>query len=785
MMIVLDTLAVAEGTMPKPKVIAVFADGTGNSAAKLFKTNVWRLYDALDTSDPGDSGLERQIAYYHDGVGTSSFKPLAIAGGAFGWGLKRNVLDLYTFVCRNYQPGDRICAFGFSRGAFTVRLLAGLIAREGLVVNTSERDLEAYARDAYRQYRRRFNQTKGLVGPLRNLRDLVITGWRKLTWRNTYAEQKTAHPNHDVPIDFLGVWDTVAAYGMPIAEITRGIDDWVWPLSMPDYKLNPKVKRARHALALDDERDTFHPLIWDERSQNPERIKQVWFAGMHSDVGGGYPDDSLAYVSLDWMLTEASGAELRFQKKAVEEIQRIMNANGALHDSRRGVGAYYRYQPRKVSAHVSPPDPTTLLMQDPVDDTNAVMKSVKIHDSVFRRIQQGTDRYAPIVLPGAYSIVSTNGATNPRPVEADPATRAQDQERVWDRVWKRRINYFLTVGFSAYLLLLPLWNYFWPPSACVGPQCLLVPVIRAAGSVIPAIAQGWVDAFAAAPGRSTVVLLVIALLLGRSKRLQTESRDDMRALWETSLGMKGPRTTAPKPTNRLIRWLRTRPAYQHFFQSLKWTVLPVVFGCLILAVVAVLVVALLSMTVLRVGIWKAESSNVSCQPAGDGKLFETTSTCWPLPGTIEAGKRYRVVVTVKDDWRDLSIDTSPEGFGFARMGLPGNLFAPLRRSLSAQWFQPLVKIASGDGDFAMVPLAMRRADTVAKASTEIQKSDTIPSSYTAQFTAPKSGRAYFFVNDVLLPSWVPSVCGFGPSSFYENNHGTATIEIEPVAVKPK
>lgn len=90
------------------KRIAVFADGTGNSAAKLFKTNVWRMYDALDTGDPGTSGRMRQIAYYHDGVGTSSFKPLAVLGGAFGWGLKRNILDLYTFVCRNYEPGGTI-----------------------------------------------------------------------------------------------------------------------------------------------------------------------------------------------------------------------------------------------------------------------------------------------------------------------------------------------------------------------------------------------------------------------------------------------------------------------------------------------------------------------------------------------------------------------------------------------------------------------------------------------------------------------------------------------------
>ena len=749
------------------KVIAVFADGTGNSAAKLFKTNVWRLYDALDTSDPGISGHERQIAYYHDGVGTSSFKPLAIAGGAFGWGLKRNVLDLYTFVCRNYEPGDRICAFGFSRGAFTVRLLAGLIAREGLVANTSERDLETYARDAYRQYRRRFNQTRGLVEPLRNVRDLLITGWRKLTKRNTYAAQKSAHRNHDVEIDFVGVWDTVAAYGMPIAEITRGIDDWVWPLSMPNYRLSPKVKRARHALALDDERDTFHPLFWDEEQEtDPDRIKQVWFAGMHSDVGGGYPDDSLAHVSLDWMRTEAEGANLRFQPKAVAEIQRMMNANGALHDSRRGVGAYYRYQPRKISAHASKPDPTTLLMQDPERETSATLVSVKIHDSVFRRIQQGTDRYAPIVLPDSYTIVRTGPGPSPRPAESSPLKRAEDQERVWDRVWKRRVNYFATVGFSAYLLLLPLWNSFWPPSACVGPQCVLIPAIRAAGSVIPAIAQTWVDAFAAAPGRSAVVLAVIALLLGRSKRIQTESRDEMRALWEKSMGLTAA-TSAPKATNRLIRKLRQHPAYQRFFQSLKWTVLPVVFGWLILGIAALLVIALLTMTALRVGIWRAESSNVWCEPA-EGN-FKTSSKCWPLPGTIEAKTRYRVTITVdaKDPWRDLSIDTSPEGFGLARMGLPGNLLAPLRRSLSAQWFQPLVKIVSGNGDFTIVPLEMQRADTS-------------PSSYTAQFTAPKSGRAYVFVNDVLLPAWVPRIGRFHPGYLYENNRGTATIKIESI-----
>src|SRR5262252_7343781 len=108
-----------------PKNIVLLSDGTGNSSAKVFRTNVWRLYQALDLSQP-----ERQIAFYNDGVGTSSFKPAAILGGAFGWGLKRNVIDIYTFLSRNYERGDRIYCFGFSRGAFTIRVLAGLIHAE-------------------------------------------------------------------------------------------------------------------------------------------------------------------------------------------------------------------------------------------------------------------------------------------------------------------------------------------------------------------------------------------------------------------------------------------------------------------------------------------------------------------------------------------------------------------------------------------------------------------------------------------------------------------------------
>src|SRR3989338_1841759 len=123
-----------------PKNIVLLSDGTGNSVAKLFKTNVWRLYQALDLQG-GD-----QIAFYDDGDGTESFKPLALLGGAIGLGLKRNVLDLYTFLCRNYEQNDRIYGFGFSRGAFTIRTLVGLIASQGVVRAASGGELRRRGR---------------------------------------------------------------------------------------------------------------------------------------------------------------------------------------------------------------------------------------------------------------------------------------------------------------------------------------------------------------------------------------------------------------------------------------------------------------------------------------------------------------------------------------------------------------------------------------------------------------------------------------------------------------
>jgi uncharacterized protein (DUF2235 family) len=171
------------------KRIILLSDGTGNAAGKVWRTNVWRLFQSLELKG------SNQIAIYDDGVGTSSFKPLAILGGVFGWGLKRNVLNLYKFLCRNYQPADEIYAFGFSRGAFTIRVVVGLVLNQGLVHFANEAELDKKARAAFRAYRHDKYPVWNLQYPFR-----LIQFWM----------DKRFYKSCETPInsiEFVGVWD--------------------------------------------------------------------------------------------------------------------------------------------------------------------------------------------------------------------------------------------------------------------------------------------------------------------------------------------------------------------------------------------------------------------------------------------------------------------------------------------------------------------------------------------------------------------------------------------------
>ncbi|MFM2411646.1 MAG: hypothetical protein RL481_2474, partial [Pseudomonadota bacterium] len=437
------------------RTIALFSDGTGNSSAKLQKTNVWRLYEALDLGYPSahcrDDGIDNsdnvQIAYYDDGVGTSAFKLLAMLGGVFGFGLARNICDIYKFLCRNYREDDPIFAFGFSRGAYTIRLLVGMIAQFGVVDYRNERDLDFDARDLWSEYRRQLH-TNNMASDLvvcaaRALRRKVIGLKRAVFRQRPYAaglkELRARHGQLPPPsflrewwthwflseeereatklkpmgpdIAFVGVWDTVAAYGGPFIEITRALDEWLWPLTMSNYRLSPKVQRARHALAIDDKRDAFLPLLWDEtgeedaQSKNP-RLQQTWFAGMHSDVGGGYSDESLSFVSLYWMIEHAEESGLRILPEYRERIKQFRNVYGPLHNSRGGGGSLYRYQPRYIAAWIAADEqnraiPATRIFRDPTidrgryKDHGLLKHPIRLHKSVVERLLASTDGYGP------------------------------------------------------------------------------------------------------------------------------------------------------------------------------------------------------------------------------------------------------------------------------------------------------------------------------------------------------------------------------------------------------
>jgi uncharacterized protein (DUF2235 family) len=746
------------------KNIVVFSDGTGNSAAKVFKTNVWRMYQALDLS------TKDQIAAYDDGVGTSSFRPLAILGGALGVGLARNVKHLYAFICRNYEDGDKLYAFGFSRGAFTIRILAGLLCDQGILPRMPERDLERHVANAYRAFRRRFNTTGGLVGPLRSVRDGVLRLVDRLRGRTLY-EQLTRL--EEVPIDFLGLWDTVDAYGLPIDEMTRAVDLYFWPLSMRERNLSPLVQRACHALALDDERQTFHPVLWNEEHEpiraniEDERITQVWFTGMHANVGGGYADDGLSYVPLAWMLDRAAARGLRFKPHVArqihaaaaasldtiaDELKRDATPFGRMYDSRQGAGSYYRYDPRSVEA----------LTNDTTDETNkVVIKRPKIHESVFRRIREGNDRYAPIVLPPSYAVVDESGAIvdlnrSGYETTATAAARHERQEAVWNLVARRRRTYFGSLLVTAVAVLMPLMMRAKTDGAAPGPFALLSPVIGAAGMLLPSLATPWIAVYRSYPWLLLVIGALLGALTAKSRSLQVEIEDRMRGVWQHVTGEPGS-GDAPPPSSS-VRTSKSRRAAADVW---KRTYAPALFA-LLFALVGVF--GFNRAMIAMVGAFgcvctpASGSQDIKGDAHADG--FATSNPCWSSGFKLKEGTRYRVKLTTGESWADKGREANVRGVQAPSFMM--YLGVPLRRQIGQPWFQPIARIgATGEDEYPLVPIV---------------PGDEISTTLVSEFTARTSGELFLYINDaaVLSPRlpWL---------EFYSNNQGNAALDIKEVA----
>ncbi len=354
--------------------LIVCADGTWNTPDQEdggipSPTNVVKLYNCLaEVDDAGDE----QLRYYHPGVGSEGNWWDKVKGGSVGVGLSKNIMSAYRWLGSNYGEGDRLFLFGFSRGAYTVRSLAGMIARCGLLDLSGLPDPEVWARveKAYK------------------------AGYRKKEARSKWAMNWDFHGGRaadgHMDIHFIGVWDTVGAMGIPDDMALLNLFDDRKAYAFHDTKLGVKVINARHAVALDEERASFSPTLW-MGSENKINVKQQWFAGVHADVGGGYANTGLSDIALKWMIDEAEAKGLDFNSAMLEQIN--PDIHGILHDSNNGVFKLLKSQPRNApkviksnkNIHVSAADRSSNppISQAPYRPTQLLRKGQSVTVSIY------------------------------------------------------------------------------------------------------------------------------------------------------------------------------------------------------------------------------------------------------------------------------------------------------------------------------------------------------------------------------------------------------------------
>lgn len=376
------------------KNLVICCDGTWNTADQHSNgspcpTNVIKVARAVR---PVTVDGTAQVVFYLQGVGTHRGLD-RFTGGAFGMGLSRNIQEAYRFIVHNMEQGDRLYVFGFSRGAYTARSLCGLVRKAGVLQKQhSERVPEAYA-----LYRR----------PDVHPDDPAATRFRDQFSRV-------------VTIDFLGVWDTVGALGIPgrLRRLTQRRHQF------HDVRLSNVVRNAFHAVAIDEHRHAFQPSLWDDKVREGQRVEQVWFAGAHSNVGGGYPEAGLADEAFTWMKQRAEECGLAFDDAYVGERVRP-NVMGTLWNSRTGMyrlrRAYHRpiglAAPSNESLH-----PTALHRYRTAAAEYAPRNlGMYIASRWYRLYGHAADGapHVPAIRPAPLSALDATRITN-RPAAADP-----------------------------------------------------------------------------------------------------------------------------------------------------------------------------------------------------------------------------------------------------------------------------------------------------------------------------------------------------------------------------
>jgi hypothetical protein len=623
----------------------------------------------------------------------------------------------------------------------------------------------------------------------------------------------------------------VDAYGGPIEEMTRAIDYWVWPLSMPDRFMSAKVHKACHALAIEEERQAFTPVIWDQRyvrataevvgrektewlfgidydprseaakvAEPPphlrmnlppidrQRISQVWFTGVHSDIGGGYPQDGLSYVTFDWMLDRAEGYGLRYfdeQRRLLVDPQ-IYPAD-KLNDSRKGIAGYYRYKPRNILELYSAPPYKPSIRDDiqriwhllwKTDDkqleihadlhpsmSQAVLPVPRatIHDSVFNRIQSGTDRYAPVVMPAAYNFTGKDGTVANTLHPADPgAPRSHVQDDVWNWIWLRRVVYFLTVFATLFVAAIPYFVIYYPNVGLNSVGGFVIPIVNAAASFLPAFLEPWFVAFRNAPGFLLAGAIVVLILMTFGTSLQQTIRDVARIAWHSPVGY--PALTG---WHRAVYKLRRFGAYKATFYILTHWVFPTAIMFWLFLWLAFGTANTLGLVCKGTGGVEVTQAEIAAQKsAGHGDLFETRDLCYPTGLKVTHGETYQISLAVKTPWLDDTIPADlPKGFEKSTWAQLAGI--PYKRLIWSNWFAPIIRVGSSGFEEQLPDF---------KADNEIAPDKNAGSEksvrWTATFVPRSDGEVFVYVNDtsIFLP-WLFTY-------FYNNNHGSAVVSLK-------
>jgi uncharacterized protein (DUF2235 family) len=373
------------------KNIIICCDGTGNEYQQPF-TNVLKLYTMLPRAGMDERDRSDQITYYDPGVGTLSL-PFALTwlakttttvlGLAFGLGITQNISDAYQFLMENYQPGDQVYLFGFSRGAYTARAVAAMLYKCGLL-RPGRENMLPYALKIFKHER----NPRTYIG-----------------FKRTFSR--------DCPIHFLGLWDTVKSVG------------WIYdPLSLQFTMRNPTVSVVRHAISIDERRCFYRQNLWGKPYKDQD-VAQVWFAGVHCDVGGGYPENQsgLSKIALKWLTDEAIRHGLLIDQDAYDRILRTEvsehlldkvrsdkeekifqcppNYQGMLHQSLHGLWWIAEYLPNRYK---DKRDDFKKKWRIPRGQPRSIDAGVTVHATVKQRLDDPAMAYAPPNLPADYQV---------------------------------------------------------------------------------------------------------------------------------------------------------------------------------------------------------------------------------------------------------------------------------------------------------------------------------------------------------------------------------------------